>query len=145
MITATVLAIVPALSPRPALASVCASVADSKGLKTAMPQQGDLAEVEKTLGKLSFRDNPLFAERVKAGRLPPVDKRLPAEPLVVVPYEECGKYGGTLRGTSRALESGTAEVLSWRQVNLVRLSDDLSTIVPNVAKSWTWSADRKEI
>jgi peptide/nickel transport system substrate-binding protein len=145
LVAATVLATLSVLLPNQASASTCASVADSKGLKTAMPQQGDLAEVEKTLGKLTFRDNPLFAEKVKAGRLPSVDKRLPAEPLVVVPYEECGKYGGTLRGLSRALESGSAEVLSWRQVNLVRLSDDLSTIVPNVAKSWSWSDDRKEI
>ncbi len=130
---------------QPLWASACPSVADSKGLATAMPQQGDLAEIEKAVGKLTFRDNPLFAERVKSGQLPAVDKRLPQEPLVVVPYEECGKYGGTLRGLSRALESGSAEVLSWRQVNLVRLSDDLQTIVPNVAKSWTWSDDRKQI
>jgi peptide/nickel transport system substrate-binding protein len=129
----------------PAWASSCASVADPKGLKMAMPQQGELSEVEPAIGKLVFKDNPLFADRVKSGALPAVDKRLPQEPLVVVPYEECGRYGGTLRGLSRALESGSAEVLTWRQVNLVRLSDDLSTIVPNVAKSWTWSEDRKQI
>lgn len=134
-----------ALPLHAAWASTCPSIADSKGLTTAMPQQGDLVEVEKAVGKLTFKDNPLFADKVKAGQLPPVDKRLPQEPLVVVPYEECGKYGGTLRGLSRALESGSAEVLSWRQVNLVRLSDDLHTIVPNVAKSWTWSDDRKQI
>ncbi len=129
-----------------ARASACASVADNKGLKTEFPQQGELGEIEKQLGaKLTFKDNPLFADRVKAGQLPTVDKRLPQEPLVVLPYEECGKYGGTLRGLSRALESGSAEVLSWRQVNLVRLSDDLRSIVPNVAKSYTWSDDRKQI
>ena len=134
------------LLPASAWASACASIADPKGLKTAAPQQGELAEIEPQLGaKLAFRDNPLFAERVKAGQLPAVAQRLPQEPLVVVPYEECGKYGGTLRGLSRALESGSAEVLSWRQVNLVRLSDDLSTIVPNVARSWTWSEDRRQI
>ncbi|MBL8702841.1 MAG: ABC transporter substrate-binding protein [Alphaproteobacteria bacterium] len=130
----------------PARASACPSVADPKGLKTEAPQQGDLAEIERLLGKkLAFQDNPLFAERVKAGQLPPVAQRLPAEPLVVVPYEECGRYGGTLRGLSRALESGSSEVLSWRQVNLVRLGDDLSTIVPNVARAWRWSDDRRQI
>lgn len=129
-----------------AQASACASGADNKGLKTEFPQQGELGEIEKQLGaKLAFKDNPLFADRVKAGQLPAVDKRLPQEPLVVLPYEECGKYGGTLRGLSRALESGSAEVLSWRQVNLVRLSDDLRAIVPNVAKSYKWSDDRKQI
>ncbi len=129
-----------------ALASSCPSVADPKGLKPQFPQQAELVEAEKQLGrKIAFAENPLFAGRVKSGALPPVAERLPAEPLMLMPYEECGRYGGTLRGLSRALESGTSEILSWRQVNLVRLSDDLSTIVPNVAKSWSWSDDRKSI
>ncbi|MBL8703942.1 MAG: ABC transporter substrate-binding protein [Rhodospirillales bacterium] len=129
-----------------AWAASCPSVADPKGVKTAFPQQAELAEIEDALKKkLAFAENPLFADRVKAGQLPAVQQRLPAEPLVVLPYEGCGKYGGTLRGLSRALESGTSEILSWRQVNMVRLSDDLRTIVPNVAKSWTWSDDRKQI
>jgi peptide/nickel transport system substrate-binding protein len=126
-------------------ASTCPTVADPKGLRTKFPQQAERGEIEGQGRKLVFSENPLFAARVKAGQLPPVDKRLPAEPLVVLPYEECGRYGGTLRGLSRALESGTSEILSWRQVNLVRLADDLVTIVPNVAKSWTWSDDRKSI
>jgi len=129
-----------------ASAATCPTVADSKGIKTVHPQQAELAEFEGQLGrKLAFSDNPLFADRVKAGQLPPVAQRLPAEPMVVLPYQECGRYGGVLRGTSRALESGTSEVLSWRQVNLVRLADDLATIVPNVAKSFSWSDDRRTI
>ena len=127
-------------------ASTCPSVADPKGIKTVHPQQADLMEFESQLGrKLTFSENPMFAAKVAAGTLPAVDKRLPSEPMVVVPYEECGRYGGTLRGTSRALESGTSEVLSWRQVNLVRLADDLATVVPNVAKSFSWSEDRRSI
>lgn len=129
-----------------AAASSCPSVADPKGIKTAMPQQAELVEIEGQLGrKLALAENPMFAARVKAGQLPAVEKRLPQEPLVLLPYQDCGRYGGTLRGVSRALESGTSEILSWRQVNLVRLSDDLATIVPNVAKSWSWSDDRKTI
>jgi peptide/nickel transport system substrate-binding protein len=129
-----------------AIASSCPSVADPKGIKTQFPQQAELGELERQLGrKIALAENPMFATRVKTGSLPPVDQRLPSEPLVLLPYEDCGKYGGTLRGLSRALESGTSEILSWRQVNLVRLSDDLSTIVPNVAKSWTWADDRRSI
>ncbi|MCC7049935.1 MAG: ABC transporter substrate-binding protein [Alphaproteobacteria bacterium] len=129
-----------------AAASSCPTVADPKGIKTSFPQQADRADFERLLGKkLALAENPLFAAQVKSGALPAVDQRVPAEALVVMPYEECGKYGGTLRGLSRALESGTSEILSWRQVNLVRLSDDLRTLVPNVAKSWTWSDDRKQI
>ncbi len=31
--------------------------------------------------------------------------------------------------------------MSIRHVNLVRYSDDLETIVPNIAKSWEWNDD----
>jgi len=134
------------LSAPPLLASECATVADPKGLTAAWPEQLDLADYQKQTGKsLTFSDNPLFADKVKGGGLPPVAQRLPEEPLVVMPYDECGKYGGTLHGTSKEPESGTSEFLSWRQANLVRMADDLHTIVPNVAKSWEWNPEFTEI
>ena len=45
----------------------------------------------------AFREPPLLAERVARGELPPVADRLPDNPLVLVPWEEIGSYGGTLR------------------------------------------------
>ena len=121
-------------------------VAKPMGFKSKWPQQFELNEYEKQLGKkLTFNENPMFAKQVQAGKLTRLEQRLPEEPLVVMPYDEIGKYGGTLRGASKALESGTSEILSWRQVNLVRLSDDLHTIVPTVAKAWKWNDDYTEI
>jgi peptide/nickel transport system substrate-binding protein len=70
-----------------------------------------------------------------------VVRRLPLEPLIIVPYQSIGQYGGVLHGTSKATESGTSDLLSVRRVNLVRFSDDLATVVRNVAKSWDWNAD----
>jgi peptide/nickel transport system substrate-binding protein len=70
---------------------------------------------------------------------------MPAEPLVVVPYESIGRYGGTLNALSNATEAGTSDFLSVRHVNLVRYADDLQTIVPNVAKSWSWNDDFTEL
>lgn len=129
-----------------AMAQECPTVADPQGLAGEWPQQLELADLEaQSGGALQFSENPMFAEAVSSGELPPVAERLPAEPLVLLPYESCGSYGGTLRGTSRAPESGTSEFLSWRQVNLVRMSDDLRAIVPNVAKSWTWNEDLSSI
>ncbi|MFT5069764.1 MAG: peptide/nickel transport system substrate-binding protein, partial [Candidatus Paceibacteria bacterium] len=75
------------------------------------------------------------------GSLPSLAKRLPSEPLVVAPYDTVGSYGGTLDVLSNATEAGTSDFLSVRHVNLVRFSDDLQTIVPNVAKGWVWNAD----
>ena len=42
---------------------------------------------------------------------------------------------------SNATEAGTSDFLAIRHVNLVRYSDDLQTIVPNVAKGWEWNDD----
>jgi len=134
------------LLPLELLASECPTVSDAKGISTSWPEQLELADYQKQLGKdVTFSENPLFAPKVAGGSLPPVEQRLPEEPLVVMPYDECGKYGGTLRGLSKEAESGTSEILSWRQANLVRMADDLHTIVPNVAESWEWNSDYSEI
>jgi len=131
---------------RYASADQFATVSDLKGIKTEFPQQIELADYEKQIGKkLAFSGNPLFTAKVKKGELPPLAQRLPQEPLVVLPYDNVGKYGGKLRGMAIAYESGTSEILAWRHVNLVRFKDDGRTIVPNVAKSWQWNDDYTEI
>ncbi len=122
------------------------TVSYAMGITTEFPQQLELADYEKQTGeKLEFTGNPLFAEREKSKDLPSVDQRLPEEPLVVLPYDVIGKYGGKLKGMCISYESGTSEVMAWRHANLVRFSDDMSTIVPNVAKEWKWNSDFTEI
>jgi len=123
------------------------TVADSKGVPSgAFPQQYELAEFEKLAEcKLTFQENPAIAAlngKIRGNpKLPPLMDRLPAEPLVYAPYDAIGKYGGTLDVLSNATEAGTSDFLSVRHVNLVRYSDDLQTIVPNIAKGWKWNAD----
>jgi len=132
-----------------AMAGACpnTTVADSKGVGPgAYPQQYELSEFEAAANcKLTFSENPAIAKlngRIAGNpALPPLSERLPAEPLVVAPYDEIGTYGGTLDMISNALEAGTSDLLSVRHVNLVRFSDDLVTIVPNVAKGWKWNDD----
>ena len=132
--------------PTSAVAAGCPTVAEPAGLKMGFPHQIELADLKKQTGAtLKFSERPDFAAQVAAKKLPPVAQRLPEEPLVLLPYADCGKYGGTLRGFARAYESGTSEILSWRQLNMVRYSDDMATVVPNVAKGWKWSDDYTEI
>jgi len=112
----------------------------------AFPMQYELAEFEAAAGcEMEFSENPeigaLNGELRGNPDLPPVAERLPAEPLVVVPYAAIGQYGGTLRALSNATEAGTSDFLSTRHVNLVRYADDLQTIVPNIAKGWEWNDD----
>ena len=122
------------------------TVKTATGLKTKHRNQMELTEFEKYLGRdMVAKENPLFAERVDKGILPGVGERLPKEPLIVIPETAVGTYGGTLRGLALSYESGTSEILSWRQANLVRFSSDNRTIVPNVAKSWKWSKDYTRI
>jgi peptide/nickel transport system substrate-binding protein len=125
--------------------AACPTAANPGSLKGAFPEQVEVEEAKTAGLNLTFSDNPLFAADVKAGKLPPVADRLPAQPLIVLPYDDCGGYGGTIEGTSRGLTSGTSDILSWRQAVLVRIGDDLKTIVPNVARSWKWNDDYTSI
>ncbi|NLA57669.1 MAG: ABC transporter substrate-binding protein [Firmicutes bacterium] len=44
-----------------------------------------------------YNEAPMLAELVARGELPPVEERLPKNPVVVEPIGEIGKYGGTIR------------------------------------------------
>lgn len=129
-----------------------ATVVDPQGLAAgAFPQQYDLGEFEALAGcTLSLSENPAIADLNaqilgNPSDLPSVAERVPQDALVVMPYEEIGRYGGTLEGLSKATEAGTSDLLSVRHVNLVRFSDDLQTLVPNVAKGWSWNDDFTEL
>jgi peptide/nickel transport system substrate-binding protein len=132
-----------------ALAASCpaATVADMKGVPAGMyPQQYDRGEFEKLANcKLEFKTNPdieKMNKRIRGnGDLPPLAERIPEDALIVAPYDNIGKYGGTLDVMSNATEAGTSDFLAIRHVNLVRYSDDLQTIVPNIAKDWEWNDD----
>ena len=124
------------------------TVADDKGVPSgAYPQQYDLAEFQSLANcTLSFSANPDSAAlnaRIRGNPALPSDlaNRIPSEPLVYAPYDAIGKYGGTLDVLSNATEAGTSDFLSVRHVNLVRYSDDLQTVVPNIAKGWDWNDD----
>jgi len=123
------------------------TVADMKGVGAGnFSQQYDLAEFERLAGcNMKFSENPEIAklnQRIRGNpKLPPLAERLPAEPLVVAPYASIGKYGGVFDMLSNATEAGTSDFLAMRHVNLVRYSDDLQTIVPNIAKGWEWNDD----
>ncbi len=123
------------------------TVANPQGVAAgAYPEQYELSEFQKLANcKLTFSENPAMAElnaKIRGNPdLPPLSQRLPEEPLVVAPYDSIGHYGGTFHALSNASEAGTSDFLSVRHVNLVRYSDDLQTIVPYVAKSWSWNKD----
>ena len=129
------------------------TVADMQGVSAgAFPEQFEVAEFETAANcTMAFTGRTEYDSRLvdygflPDGDLPPLEERLPEEPLVVVPYNEIGNYGGRITGASIAPEAGNSEWLSVRHVNLLRFTDDLQTIVPNMAKSFEWNSDYTEL
>jgi peptide/nickel transport system substrate-binding protein len=91
----------------------------------------------------AFQEAPMLAELVKAGKLPPVAERVPAEPLVLKPLNEIGTYGGIWR---RGF-TGPGDVENGNRINasdkLLFWDDTGSRIVPSVAKAWKMADDGK--
>jgi peptide/nickel transport system substrate-binding protein len=91
----------------------------------------------------AFKEAPMLAERVRQGKLPPVEQRLPAEPMVLKPIEAIGRYGGTWR-------RGFIGPSDGENGNRINASDKLlfwdgtgSKVVPCAAKGWEMSRDGK--
>ncbi len=105
---------------------------------TAVPEEAEVA------GK--YRESPMLAERVAKGELPPVDERLPEEPLVIQPYESIGQYGGVLAiggPGSNLYDYEANHVFGW--ANWLRISPDATQGVPHALKDWEVSSDFTEI
>lgn len=88
----------------------------------------------------TFSEAPELANRVALGELPPVEDRLPEEPLIVPTIERIGQYGGTWRRgfTGRADRNNFDRLL---HDHLIYYDLDGYTLVPHIAKSWEVSED----
>jgi peptide/nickel transport system substrate-binding protein len=92
---------------------------------------------------LAQQQAPMLDELVASGDLPPLEERLPANPLVVEPVESVGTYGGTWRS---ALRGGLDNAWIARTVaydGLVRYDREWKEIIPNLAESWEVSEDSR--
>lgn len=89
----------------------------------------------------SYGEAPMLAERVAAGELPPVEDRLPAQPVVVQPLEAVGQYGGELAGPTTNPTCCGWDVLEMRLQKLLTIDTDLTSIIPNIAESYEVSDD----
>ncbi len=89
-----------------------------------------------------YSEAPELAELVAAGRLPPVEDRLPPTPVVIEPYESSGVYGGAIR-TGIIQNRGFQARSAWGPEPILRLGWDGKTIEPNLAESWEYTNDGK--
>ncbi len=107
---------------------------------------GGTATVLTYHGKLS--EAPTLAEMVKAGKLPPVEKRLPQNPYVV-PHDWLvkGRYGGKMtQGYSDTSDWGTTHFQqeSMYGHSILRYRHDALEIGPGLAESWEPNDDQSE-
>ncbi len=85
------------------------------------------------MGITAFQEAPMLKELVERGELPPVEERLPVDPIVIHPYEGVGRYGGT------------ATVVDHWILNppesLLRIGPESRRAIPNLAESVEVSED----
>ena len=97
----------------------------------AEPDEGPSGDID-----LSQKEAPALAEMVANGEFPPLEERLPADPLVVE-VDELGRYGGTMfvgaTGSGQDVVSDSSSFLAF--------SPDHSQRLPNLAKDIEVSPD----
>jgi peptide/nickel transport system substrate-binding protein len=89
-------------------------------------------------------ESPMLEKMVNEGKLPPLEERLPENPLVENPVSEVGKYGGKLvLGTAFFLDDERLPSRVDRN-GFFQFSYPFPAegpIKPNLAESWEWNAD----
>jgi len=88
-----------------------------------------------------YSEAPMLADMVASGELPPLDERLPENPLVVLPIKSVGQYGGTWYRGWRGIKDFHCygrivydPVLRWPR-------DPKDPVQPGMAEKWEWSDD----
>lgn len=89
----------------------------------------------------AFNEAPDLAAKVGSGELPPVEERLPNNPLVIEPVEAIGTYGGTLRVMDNNDEFNQMKMMMYG-FSLVRYANDGQEILPGLAERWTFNEDK---
>jgi len=93
-----------------------------------------------------FRGPPWFESRVASGELPPVEERLPENPLVVTPFDRPGTYGGSIR---RAVIADIADyTAAFKTLNENLMVYDRAPpfqIRSNLAESYEFEPDGRSV
>ena len=90
----------------------------------------------------TYNQAPMLNDAVASGELPPVEERLPGEPMVVAGLE-IGQYGGAWRRVANRINDNSNIVRTFGYEPLVRWAPDWSGLVPGAAKNWEMSEDGK--
>lgn len=117
---------------------VVSATASGCGLFSTDPDTGDRVGGDKGV------EAPMLAEQVEAGELPPVEERLPVNPMVVEPTERMGVYGGTWRTAITGAADGPWLHRTLGYEPLMRNNREWTEQIPNVAESIEPNEDASE-
>lgn len=109
---------------------------ESAELPQIVPIEGPDIILDEAMWPTEFSEAPSLAEMVAAGDLPPVEDRLPEDPMVIKPLGEIGKYGGTWRrgftgpadGENMMRINNSSRLLAWDYSG--------SYVVPSLLAGW---------
>ena len=122
---------------------VAAACAGGGGEPAAQDMPAPAAETESQAPAASspslYNEAPMLADMVARGDLPPVDERVPANPLVLEGMEGIGNYGGVMRRGFKGVSDRWEPTKLARQ-GLTWYTPELS-LRPNIAASWEVNED----
>ena len=109
---------------------------ESAELPQIVPIEGPDIILDEAMWPTEYSEAPSLAEMVAAGDLPPVEERLPEDPMVIKPLNEIGKYGGTWRrgftgpadGENMMRINNSSRLLAWDYSG--------SYVVPSLLAGW---------
>ena len=90
----------------------------------------------------TYHEAPELDALVAAGKLPPVQDRLPKDPVVDTPADQVGMYGGTMLNIYEGVR--LAEFRQYGYEGLVRWNPAGTEVIPDIAASWDINNGGKE-
>ena len=117
---------------------------EASELPQIVPIEGPDIILDESMWPTEFSEAPMLAKMVAAGDLPPVEERLPEDPMVIKPLNEIGKYGGTWRrgftgpadGENMMRINNSSRLLAWDYSG--------SYIVPSLLADWEMQDDGRK-
>lgn len=129
-------------APAPAAEPVAPAAAEPAAA-TPAPAAAEPSAAQPAADASSSNEAPMLAAMVADGTLPPLEERLPVNPVVIEPIESIGQYGGTMRIPYGGLWASRLYSFMGNE-NLVVWTPQWDGIIPNVAESWELNEDSSE-
>ncbi len=93
-----------------------------------------------------FAESPMLADMVKAGKIPPVEQRLPSNPRVLKPRGDIGVFGNTWHRQYRGLSDrvGPTKLLEMPAIQWDAPDANTIRVIANWVEKWDQNADASQ-